>query len=221
MNTMTLGKSPWRTARWLVIAPHPDDETLGAGALLHQAAAEGRLAGIVYLTDGGGSHRPGTPRLRSVRRREARHAAARLVMSAPRIDWLGWTDSRPHASGSLAFRCTTRLVAALLRERRIDALAVSDRGDAHCDHIAAFEVAAAACAAACRRVQLFTYSVWGEPATRGLQVRTSAMPKGMRKHALAAHRSQLSPVMGGGFRLPARMRRMPACDNLLAVGWPR
>ena len=50
-----LAASPWRGARWLVIAPHPDDETLGAGALIHHAAARNRLGGVVFLTDGGGS----------------------------------------------------------------------------------------------------------------------------------------------------------------------
>lgn len=221
MSAMPLGASPWRRARWLLIAPHPDDETLGAGALLHDVAAEGRLAGIVYLTDGGGSHPAGTPHLRSVRRREARRAARRLATRAPAIDWLGWADGRPYAAGSLPFRHAARRIAALLRQRRVDALAVSDPGDAHCDHVAAFQLAAASCAAAHRSVQLFTYSVWGEPATCGLPVRTSAMPKGQRHSALAAHRSQLSPALGEGFRLPAGMRRMPACDTLHAVDWPR
>lgn len=221
MSAMPLGASPWRRARWLVIAPHPDDETLGAGALLHDVAAEGRLVGIVYLTDGGGSHHPGTPHLRSVRRREARRAARRLAACAPAIDWLGWADGRPYATGSLPFRHTTRRLAAILSQRRVDALAVSDPGDAHCDHVAAFEIAAASCAAACRSVQLFTYSVWGEPATCGLSVRTSAMPEGQRRGALAAHRSQLSPAFGEGFRLPKGMRRMAASDTLRAVDWPR
>lgn len=221
MSAMLLGASPWRRARWLVIAPHPDDETLGAGALLHDVAAEGRLAGIVYLTDGGGSHPPGTPHLLSVRRREARQAAGRLATRAPRIDWLGWADGRPHGAGSLPFRHTARRIAAILRQRRVDALAVSDPGDTHCDHVAAFHLAAAACAAARRNVQLFTYSVWGESAIGGLPVRTSAMPRGQRHSALAAHRSQLSPALGKGFRLPADMRRMPACDTLRAVDWPR
>lgn len=221
MSAMPLAESPWRRARWLVIAPHPDDETLGAGALLHEVAAEGRLAGIVYLTDGGGSHPASTPQLRSVRRREARRAATLLAAPVTPIDWLGWADGRPHAAGSLPFRHTARRIAAILRQRQVDALAVSDPGDAHCDHAAAFEVAAASCAAACRKVQIFTYSVWGKPATRGRPVRTSAMLIGQRQGALAAHRSQLSPTMGEGFRLPASMRRMPAFDTLRALDWPR
>jgi LmbE family N-acetylglucosaminyl deacetylase len=221
MSAMPLCKSPWRRARWLVFAPHPDDETLGAGALLHQMAAEERLAGVIYLTDGSGSHPPGTPHLRSVRRREARRATSRLATHAAPIDWLGWEDGRPHATGSLPFRHTARRIAAILSQRRVDALAVSDPGDAHCDHVAAFEVAAASCAAACRKVQIFTYSVWGEPSTCGLPVRTSAIPQGQRRGALAAHRSQLSPALGEGFRLPSGMRRMRACDTLRAVDWPR
>lgn len=221
MSAMPLGASPWCRARWLVIAPHTDDETLGAGALLHDVASEGRLAGLVYLTDGGGSHPPGTPHLRSVRRREARRAVSRLAIGAPRIDWLGWADGQPYATGSLPFRHTARRIAALMRQRRVDALAVSDPGDAHCDHVAAFQLAAASCAVARRSVQLFTYSVWDKPATCGLPVRTSAMLKGQRRGALAAHRSQLSPALGEGFRLPACMRRMPACDTLRAVDWPR
>ncbi|WP_312082777.1 PIG-L family deacetylase, partial [Brevundimonas sp.] len=56
LATLALERSPWRSARWLVIAPHADDETLGAGALIRQAAETGRLAGVVVLTDGAGSH---------------------------------------------------------------------------------------------------------------------------------------------------------------------
>ena len=40
----------------LVIAPHPDDETLGCGGLIALAKAEGRRIFIVVLTDGAASH---------------------------------------------------------------------------------------------------------------------------------------------------------------------
>lgn len=38
--------------RWLFFAPHPDDETVGAGATLAQAAAQGVSVRVVVLTDG-------------------------------------------------------------------------------------------------------------------------------------------------------------------------
>jgi LmbE family N-acetylglucosaminyl deacetylase len=216
-----LAASPWRGARWLVIAPHPDDETLGAGALIHHAAARDRLGGVVFLTDGGGSHPQGTPQLRAVRRREARRAVGLLTEMPVPIDWLGWADSQPSHEASNAFGRSARRLGTIIRARRIDALAVSDPGDRHCDHVAAFKLARVASDQSRRALQIFTYSVWHEPACRGTRFATPAMPSGVRRRALSAHRSQLTPSMGEGFRLPKSMRRMVSADQLIAVDWPR
>ena len=216
-----LAASPWRGARWLVIAPHPDDETLGAGALIHHAAARDRLGGVVFLTDGGGSHPQGTPQLRAVRRREARRAVGLLTEMPVSIDWLGWADGNPSHEASTAFGRSARRLGTIIRARRIDALAVSDPGDRHCDHVAAFNLARAARDQSRRALQIFTYSVWHEPACRGTRFATPAMPSGVRRRALSAHRSQLTPSMGEGFRLPKPMRRMTSADQLIAVDWPR
>ena len=40
--------------RLLVIAPHPDDEVLGAGGLMQRVKASGGTVRVVYLTDGDG-----------------------------------------------------------------------------------------------------------------------------------------------------------------------
>ena len=221
MKPRLLDCSPWRGARWLVIAPHPDDETLGTGALIHDAAGRGRLAGIVFLTDGGGSHPQGTAGLRAVRRREARRAVALLSARSAPVDWLGWEDGEPCVPGSARFERTAMRMAAMIRARRVDALAVSDPGDGHCDHIAAFELACETRARSHRKLQIFTYSVWDNAVCRGMRYRTPSMPISLRRQALCAHRSQLSPRMGQGFRLPLPMRRMPAADCIVAVDWPR
>lgn len=216
-----LARSPWRGARWLVIAPHPDDETLGAGALIHHAAARNRLGGVVFLTDGGGSHPQGTKRLRAVRRREARRAVGLLTEWPVPINWLGWADGNPGHEASTAFCRSASQLGTMIRDRRIDALAVSDPGDRHCDHVAAFQLALAARDQSRRALQIFTYSVWDEPACRGTRFATPAMPSGVRRRALNAHRSQLTRSMGEGFRLPKPMRRMASADQLIAVDWPR
>jgi LmbE family N-acetylglucosaminyl deacetylase len=39
--------------RWLVLAPHPDDEVIGPGATIAQAVARGLEVKIVVVTDGG------------------------------------------------------------------------------------------------------------------------------------------------------------------------
>jgi hypothetical protein len=45
-------------------------------------------------------------------------------------------------------------------------------------------------------------------------MRTAPMLTGQRRHALDAHRSQLTAAHGPGFRLPPARRRMPASDML-------
>ncbi|MDW7968083.1 MAG: PIG-L family deacetylase, partial [Thermoanaerobaculum sp.] len=48
---------PYRSAfppggQWLVLAPHPDDETIGMGATLAQAARRGVVVRLLVLTGG-------------------------------------------------------------------------------------------------------------------------------------------------------------------------
>lgn len=59
-------------SRWLVLAPHPDDEVLGAGATVAMAVRRGVQVTVVVLTDGAAQGEI------SVRAAEARRAAALL-----------------------------------------------------------------------------------------------------------------------------------------------
>jgi LmbE family N-acetylglucosaminyl deacetylase len=214
VNAEPLTRSRWSQARWLVLAPHPDDETLGAGALIAHSAANDRLGGIVFLTDGTGSHPPGTPRIATSRRKEASHAIGRITADAiPKI-WMGWRDAHPYLTDSKAFARDADRLAAFIRWLRIDAIAVSDHSEAHCDHVAAYRLAEAASRRARRPVSLFAYHVWSDPPPFARRIVTPAMPVGRRRHALLAHRSQMSPVLGDGFRLPREKLRMPAWDIL-------
>lgn len=215
-----LSGRPWRHMRWLVLAPHADDETLGAGALIAQAAATGQFAGLVYLTDGSGSHAtPGdrAGQLVATRRREAGTALFRLTGSRrnPPLH-LGWTDAAPAAPESRAFTRTVAKLAALCRRLQIDAIAVTARDEPHCDHAAAAQVAYAVRGRARRPLTVAEYCVWGAvPETRQYRsLRTRPMPIGLRRHALRAHRSQLTASCGRGFRLPKARQRMAAFDIL-------
>jgi LmbE family N-acetylglucosaminyl deacetylase len=209
-----------RHLRWLVMAPHPDDETLGAGALIAQASGEGRFAGLVYLTDGSGSHP--TPsgrsgRLANVRKREAATALHRLIGNRKcRPLHLGWKDAAPAEPDDPAFERAAGLLGALCRRLRVDALAVTALHEPHCDHAAAARLAYAVRKCAKRKIIVAEYLVWaGPPGGRNLDIiRTAPMLQGRRRHALQAHRSQLTASYGPGFRLPDQGRRMPARDIL-------
>jgi LmbE family N-acetylglucosaminyl deacetylase len=197
------------------MAPHPDDETLGAGALISQTAREDRLIAIVYLTDGAGSHPEGMRGLASTRHAEALRAIRRLSGQTICVDWIGWQDAHPFNPGSSRFRRDAQHLAAILRRRRIDAVAVTGLSESHCDHVAAFRLASAAVRLARRPVALFAYPVWGMPSIdRGRKIRTRSLSPGKRRWALQAHRSQMSPAFGPGFRLPEERRRMTSCDIL-------
>lgn len=214
-----LDRSVWSRARWLVLAPHPDDETLGAGSLIAHAAAHGRLAAVAYLTDGTGSHPAGTQGLAAARRVEAGRAVARLADRSIPIGWIGWRDAHPPEEGSPHFLRDAMRFGALLRRRRIDAVAVTDLAESHCDHVAAHRLAGAAIRLARRPIALFSYHVWGTPSDhRARRIRTEPMALGRRRHALQAHRSQLSAALGDGFRLPAERCRMAATDVLTLQG---
>ncbi|MCW2715748.1 MAG: GlcNAc-PI de-N-acetylase [Frankiales bacterium] len=65
----------------LVLAPHPDDETLGAGSLIARKRGAGTRVRVVIVTDGRGSHASeliGPRALAAIRRAESRRACGAL-----------------------------------------------------------------------------------------------------------------------------------------------
>ena len=85
----------------VVVAPHPDDETLGVGGMLHELSERGWRVAIVAVTDGEAAHGRLDPlrvaRLRRVRPVEQRRAVAALTR-AFEIVRLGFDDGRVERS---------------------------------------------------------------------------------------------------------------------------
>jgi LmbE family N-acetylglucosaminyl deacetylase len=189
----------------LVVAPHPDDESLGCGGLLAATVEAGRGAAIVVVSDGVGSH-PGSKayppaRLRSLREEEARDAAANLGLSAEALVFLRLPDRFVPAEGEAAERAVDTIVSTA-RAIGAAAMFVTWRLDPHCDHRAAYALARAAQ----RRldgVRLFEYIVWGE--RLALDRDPAAAPRGFRfegrrhrsrkRAAIAGHRSQTTRLI--------------------------
>jgi LmbE family N-acetylglucosaminyl deacetylase len=217
---MPIAGRPWCNRRWLVLAPHPDDETLGAGALIAQASHKGLLAGLVYLTDGSGSHPAQDGRsghLIATRTREAKHALRRLAGNrAAAPVFLDWTDAAPGRAGQACFDKACRRLAVLCERLRVDVLATTAVLEPHCDHEAAAALAYAVRTHVKRRIVVAEYVVWGPmpPARTHRAIITKPIVDGVRRYALAAHRSQLTASLGPGFRLPKDKRRMASRDTL-------
>lgn len=211
---------PWRGLRWLIVAPHPDDETLGAGALIAYTIKSGSFAGLVYLTDGSGSHpihKGKAGLLIAARQHEAGQALRRLAGRRAQAPlFLGWKDAAPEVAGSAAFKRSCRKLAALCLRLRVDVLATTASHEPHCDHAAAAGLVYAVRGRSRGRIVVAEYCVWGEsPSARTHKALiTPSMSPGVRRQALAAHRSQLTTSHGTGFRLPKDKRSMASHDLL-------
>ncbi len=145
----------------LILAPHPDDESLGCGGLIAACMAAGRPPLVVVLTDGAGSH-PGSlayppERLRAVRAEEVRQAAAALGLAPERVLFLGQPDTAAPTEGP-AFDAVVAALMGMI-EPDCTALLAPWRHDPHCDHEAASLIASAVAAQAL--VRHVAYPVWG------------------------------------------------------------
>jgi LmbE family N-acetylglucosaminyl deacetylase len=209
-----------RGGAWLVLAPHPDDESLGCGALIATLAAESGAVHTAFLTDGAGSH-PDAPgwsgqRIARVRAQEAA-AALNLLNGAADALHLDWPDASPVKPGDPVFERSVARLAARCRQHGVTRLAVTWSGEPHCDHEAAAMLARAV-ATRCG-ITLYYYLVWGwtlpdlAERVRGLAVRSLATAAGRpRQHrAIRCHRTQLGGRIAGArdsFRLPRAMLRL-------------
>jgi LmbE family N-acetylglucosaminyl deacetylase len=217
--------------RWLILVPHPDDETLGAGQLICALTDAGRPPQVVYLTDGAASH-PDSPswsrqRLAARRRREAR-AALRDLMgpSAPAPVFLDWPDAEPWREGEEGFDRSARRLAGLMRRDRLCAIATTWTHEPHCDHAAAAALAKSAARRAGPQVELYGYLVWGwdRPEAAGLAreralvLAPHARHRRARRRALSRHRTQLGAVITDSveaFQLPPSMAQTVPGPQLL------
>lgn len=205
----------------VVVAPHPDDESLGCGGLIAEACARRVPVRLVVVSDGSGSH-PNSPsyppaRLRDLRERETLEAARALGLEADHVRFLGLPDRFVPREG-LEADAAADAVADAARAAGAGALFTTWAHDPHCDHAAAAAIAALA-RGRLPGIALHAYPVWGW--TLPAETDVGRPPRGARldvsvhlpakARAIAAHRSQTTDLIAddpGGFRLePAMLGR--------------
>ena len=140
----------------VVVAAHPDDESLGAGALVAECALRGVPVTVVVVTDGAASH-PDSPTvtpddLRRLRASEARLAVHRLSPDAV-VHLLAFPDGAVDANRS----AIAAAIGDLLPHG--PALIVAPwRGDGHGDHRVVGEICAEL--ATTNNLDLLEYPIW-------------------------------------------------------------
>jgi LmbE family N-acetylglucosaminyl deacetylase len=206
LGSLLAGRRP------LILAPHPDDESLGCGGLIAAACAAGLPPVVVILTDGAASH-PGSrshppARLAAVRRAEALAALGILGLPGQNCCFGRAPDGGLAADGGM-----TGWLTGIAARGDCGMVIGPWAGDPHCDHQAGAALAARVAAQA--GVALLSYPVWGwlredEVAVQGWRLDIAHWLAAKRR-AIAAHASQYGGVIRDapeGFSLP---------DSLLAI----
>lgn len=202
----------------LVLAPHPDDESLGCGGLIAALCAADRPPVVVVLTDGAASHPASTEfppaRLAALRRVETRNAVAALGLASARVVFMGLPDgAAPREGTEMADAAAT--LARIAREHRAGTILASWEHDPHPDHVAAHAIARRA--ATLTGARLLAYPVWGWALPPRQRLRVGAIAGARldiaahlpaKRRAIAAHASQHGAVIADdprGFRLPPEL----------------
>ncbi|MBC8049793.1 MAG: PIG-L family deacetylase [Chitinophagales bacterium] len=188
----------------VIMAPHPDDETLGCGGLIAHAAVHERPVIIIVMTDGTQSHpnsaRFPAPRLAETRRLESREAARLLGLDPDRVIFLGLPDGALPDDGE-GFSVAVESVFRICQSARAAALFCTWSYDHHLDHKAAWRMARNV-QARMPHLRLWAYPVWGralpapiaEGAPTGFRLDIAAH-LAAKQSAIRAHRSQVTDLI--------------------------
>jgi LmbE family N-acetylglucosaminyl deacetylase len=179
-----------------VVAPHPDDETLGAGGLIYTCAELGYEITIILVTDGEAAC-PEQPRLAERRLDELRGALMRIAPDGAHVARLCFPDG--HVASY-----EQDLARRLLSVVPLDCTLVAPyEQDGHTDHAAVSR----ACRTAARELHVpcVQYPIWAwhrlapgslDAKTMGRVLLTDDAQEAKRQ-AIRCHRSQLESRPGG------------------------
>jgi len=193
------------TDRLLVVAPHPDDETLATGELVQLAIASGAMVRVVFATDGDNNPWPQRWFERRIwigeeervrwglrRRGEAMAALAELGIDSDSVRFLGWADlglTRKLVDDDAALAALADELAAFSPTH----VAMPSLRDRHPDHSALRVMLDLAIARIASRCVKLGYVVHGRSvAADGWYLPFDAARHARKRAALMAHESQIS-----------------------------
>jgi len=148
----------------LVVAPHPDDETLGCGGTVARRVAEGCRITVVVVTDGCNLFRlsrwrietnPTPAEASAMRKAETRRAVAILGGDPEAIRFLDVEDATlgEHVAS------VSETLAAIIREVAPDEIYVTSEHEQHSDHVAACAAVRSAMQRASSSATLYRYTI--------------------------------------------------------------
>ena len=203
------------TDRVLVVAPHPDDETLGCGGAIALLRSIGCKVQILVISDGTMSHphsrKYPAPALRALRESETKDATASLGVDVSDITFVGLPD------GAVATQTSTEIKEALASFRP-NTVFLPWRHDPHPDHRASYKLIQTALVDLALSPRIIEYPIWDwDPQQRGNLPEPNRVKAWrldiskvveLKQLAIAAYRSQTTDLIDDdpqGFRLTPEM----------------
>lgn len=181
-------QAPAQPGPVVILAPHPDDETLGCGGLIARRLHEGRRVVVVVLTDGrallkrfGVTSQPSPAEVSQLRKDETIRAVEILGGRAGDVRFLDFENERLVDQKAAALAQIT----ALLNELAPGEVYFPSPFEGHAEHVMTHEIARAACAAtrACPATFEFVVNL-----KRGVQIET--LPRRLHPVDVSAHRDR-------------------------------
>lgn len=148
----------------IVVAPHPDDETFGAGGLIALKRAMDVPVTVILLTDGGASL-SGFPQIPSeevgrARRNQAIAAVRCLGLDSENVISLGLVDGKIPHEGQPGFEDAVARLASELDRRTCREIYLPHPHDGLPDHEAAAGIVLAAARGPGSPYRIILYTVW-------------------------------------------------------------
>ena len=190
----------------VILATHPDDETLGCGGLIARRVHEGHRVVVVVITDGrallrrfGIAANPTESEVSAMRKDETRRSVETLGARAADIRFLDFENERLVAQKDEA----TARVTAILTELTPSEVYFPSPFEGHAEHVVTNEIARTACAAsgACAATFEFIVTLKRDTAIEQLPRRVHNVDvsahRETERRALAQFRSHLDVVYNG------------------------
>ncbi len=214
----------------LVIAPHPDDESLGCGGTLALLRGQGFTVHVLFVSDGTMSHPNSSAfpaeRLRQLRESEALEALRLLNIPPQNAIFMHQKDTQVATPDSPDFAGAAAFVGQLLATLKPATVLVPWRRDPHRDHRASWQILAGALGQLAVRPRVLEYPIWlwelGKAADmpRPNEMIVWRVPiqsvMAQRNRAIAAHQSQVTRLINDD---PAGFYLSP--DLLAHFNYPR
>jgi LmbE family N-acetylglucosaminyl deacetylase len=211
-------------ARVAILAPHPDDESLGTGGLIQQAVAAGAEIRVLFITDGDNNpwpqrfverrwfiDAPERARWGARRRLEGQRALDLLSDGRATSESLGLPDAGTLALWEAGLPGPRPALEKLFRDWRPTVVVVPSEVDRHPDHVAAHEYGLDAVRATGLHCLVYSYLIhrpWSQKILRrNLASDQLALTPGQQARKLAAircHETQMALSSGrfGRFASP-------------------